>query len=214
MRLVLQDGLEVYYNKGGDTHVQIPVGWDEQHDPDQARPEWKPKIRGQNPDEEIFEGDHSASGHVSYATHDAFLYRNVVVEIGPVTAGAWFRIDCHSQAGHGVRIGVSPDGESDPYAADVEWSGWWSSHMDTFQNREWVYLEVEDVQPVGHLITVFLHTRNDHAHEWASVMLDDVRVWDHGTSGDVTVEELQAVLADVDAARAKLTALIERIGDV
>ncbi len=165
----LQDpGFEGNYTGRGAADLNIPTAWQFTHAESPREYEWQnlrpvafphvtaPEVRG---------GGRSLNINRNYATFTAIVYQQASVPANisvRASAYAWVHTcdpdpsTCGSDASSGarVRIGIDPNGGTNPYAGSVDWSGFEAPH------DQWRQVSVRS-QANGGTVTVFLYATQD-----------------------------------------------------
>jgi len=160
-----------------------------------VRPEIKPKHKTP----EVLHGDWSTSIHTRFATHKGGLYRQFVTLPGAVYQARIYVMGVDAdegKAGHGMRIGIDPLGGTDFESKSIVWSEWYSQHMDSWRNRQWVEQVVTTAAQSGK-ITVFLHSQNDYRRS-AFGHWDDFKLYvsESGSGGGITEDRVREIVRE------------------
>ena len=212
---ILQDGFEgTFEDYQGIGELTVPKGW---------RPVW---TQGTEPgkdhrpecDREVIRvrsGSAAAKMFSTHASHTGALARRVQVQAGTlvraVAHGATFGIE----AGHGLVLGIDPEGGLDPEAEGIEWSSWWGQYNKkdappyNWEPEKYHEFSVAAQAP-SDFVTVFLYSHSDYAASTVAAYWDDVLVEQEGDTpgpdpeptGDLigVLEEIRDVLIEIKVA--------------
>jgi hypothetical protein len=212
---------EGFYDYNGIGELTCPYGWTPSwvQGPGGGklhRPEYDSKDRARS-QPEVRTGRYAANFFTVYATHDGCLYRKFRVGAGKlVRAKIWCMGVSHSKSGrdggHGMRIGIDPEGGDNHLGMGVVYGDYWSSYMEEYEERKWKLIEVETVS-VTDEITVFLHAKCDYAADinashWDDFVLEVGEVEDDYEPKYATVAGEKPI---GDMSQAQLEELIRRI---
>ena len=150
-------------------------------------------------------GSSAAKMFTVHASHTGALAKRMSVRAGErvrvVAWGATWKDEC----GHGLRVGIDPDGGLDFEAESVVWSSWWGQY-----NSDWTpeaYHEFSAVaEPEGDYVTVFLYSHSDYKGSVVAAYWDDVVIEQEGGGG---IEPPQT--GDLAAAVEVLAAAVEAL---
>jgi len=132
------------------------------------RPEYKPKKK---PQEEIFDGEFSASIHTRFASHDGVLWRQFSVTPGVIVRASVYAMGKGSGGGHGMVLGIDPRGHINHTDQGVVWSDWWSQDENDWAEGKWKQVAVEII-PQSSTITVFLRSKAREKAELSAAHFD------------------------------------------
>ncbi|MEM6283069.1 MAG: SH3 domain-containing protein [Chloroflexota bacterium] len=173
----------VYTGRDGFSDLNIPEGWNIRYYEEPRCCEWqnlRPVAFPHRSAPEIHEGELALNLNKDFATFTAVVYQQVTVPAGiTVTASAWAWLHtcdpdpaiCDSSAASGakVRVGVDPQGGTDPLAERVVWSAFSTPH------DVWGNVGVQ-AQATGSTVTLFLYATQDFPQGLNRVYWDDAKL--------------------------------------
>lgn len=190
----LQDpGLDGDYTNRGRSDLNIPANWGFWYTEAPRSADWMNLVPtafphgGPGPDPHG--GSKALNFSRGYATFTVAIYQQVAVTSGSnVTASAWAQIktcdvpanadNCQSNGASGgyVRVGIDPNGGTNPYDADIVWSPNIAPH-DTWQQA------TTSATTTGTTATVFVFASQNFPSQLNRVYLDDVYFGGGGAGG-------------------------------
>lgn len=91
--------------------------------------------------------------------------------IRAVAYGATFEI----MAGHGLRLGIDPEGGLDHEAESIEWSSWWGQDNPDWESEKYHEFSIA-LQAPSDYVTVFLYSHSRFAGSTVAAYWDDVLI--------------------------------------
>jgi LysM repeat protein len=192
---LLQDpGFEGPYVGRGRPNLNTPAPWpiwiqDGPHGFDWQNRADKVTAFPHNSGPEVHSGGHSLNIDGGYVTYTAAVYQQVPVTPGTnLTGSAWARIktcniapnadNCGSavESGAYVKVGIDPNGGTDPNSPSIVWSGNFAPHDNYMQGTV-------TATAVGSVATLFIYTTQQSPATLNRAWFDDAYLGVGGTGG-------------------------------
>lgn len=215
-----------FYQYNDIPELTVPVGWQPfwlQGTPEQTadgyyrRPEFKPEpIR-------VFRGRTGAKLFTTFSTHDAGMYQHVLVPRGALVtvrahAQYWSEHTDGTSGGLAVRVGIDPEGGTDPWADRVVWGDW--AGIDTGWNGQTWTQVTATAYAISALITVYLRSACRYRAKHNDSYWDAIEIECTGgqppepeppAPGPGPDPDLIRILTSIDSTLVELTQLLEPI---
>ena len=196
---VLQDGFEgPFEDYRGIGELTVPVGW---------IPLWiqgslagidvRPECDKET--ERVRSGSSAAKMFSTHASHTGAFAKRIQVQAGTMIRATAYGATFEIGAGHGLRLGIDPEGGLDFDADTVEWSSWWGQYNPDWEAETYHEFSVAVPAPSDH-ITLFLFSHSDWKASTVAAYWDDVRIEqenDDPGPDPVPDDDLIAVLCEI-----------------
>ena len=142
-------------------------------------------------------GNRSMELSRGFATFTAAIYQSVSAPAGStVTGSAWYVMDLSDGASSQARVGIDPNGGSNPYDSDIVWSSWGGNQYASNGFRQ---LSVSTTA-TGDAVTIFLFATQTVPSESNGIFWDDASIVITGQAAAPTSQPQQPVNTAVPAA--------------
>lgn len=178
---------QVIYDEASGTRFSVSADWNGWYTESPHVQDWQnlvPNGTGRNNTGAGFvrSGGRSAELSRGYSTFTAALYQTVGVPAGSnVVGSAWYVMDLslNDNPNSRARVGIDPNGGTNPYDSDVVWSAWGGNQIATNGFKQ---LTVQ-ATATANTVTLFLFATQTVPSEQNGIFWDDAQLYIGGSGG-------------------------------